>query len=126
MATKWQLRSNRKKSGGMIGRKKKHKKYNRARAPLHITIHENKVISYRTKGGGRKNVLTTAKYANLMIDGKAQKAEIKTVSGNKADKDFIRRNIITKGAVIQTTMGKAVVTSRPGQDGVVNAKLVKE
>ncbi|MCE4622698.1 MAG: 30S ribosomal protein S8e, partial [Desulfurococcales archaeon] len=34
--------------------------------------------------------------------------------------------IIVKGAIIETTEGKAIVTSRPGQDGVVNAVLIKE
>ena len=35
-------------------------------------------------------------------------------------------NIITKGSVIQTEKGKAQVTSRPGQHGVVSAVLVNE
>jgi small subunit ribosomal protein S8e len=33
---------------------------------------------------------------------------------------------MTKGAIIETEMGKAKVTSRPGQDGVVNAVLLTE
>ncbi|MEA1999387.1 MAG: 30S ribosomal protein S8e, partial [Euryarchaeota archaeon] len=37
---------------------------------------------------------------------------------------FARRNITTKGAVIETELGDAVVTNRPGQDGIVNAKLI--
>ena len=36
------------------------------------------------------------------------------------------RGIITKGALIETELGKAIVTSRPGQDGVVNALLVED
>ena len=38
----------------------------------------------------------------------------------------IKVNIITKGSVIQTEKGKAQVTSRPGQHGVVSAVLVNE
>jgi len=33
---------------------------------------------------------------------------------------------MTKGSVIDTEFGKAVITSRPGQDGVVNAVIVQE
>jgi small subunit ribosomal protein S8e len=48
------------------------------------------------------------------------------VKKNAANPNYVQRNIINKGAVIQTEMGLAKVTSRPGQDGIVNAVLVKE
>jgi len=44
---------------------------------------------------------------------------------NPADRNLARRGIVTKGAIIQTSLGKAVVTSRPGQDGVLNAVLIE-
>ena len=47
------------------------------------------------------------------------------VIDNPASKDFIRRKIITKGAIIKTEIGDAKVTSRPGQDGVINAVLIE-
>ena len=53
----------------------------------------------------------------------AKKAKIISVAENKASRHFLRRNIITKGAVIETELGKAKVTSRPGQHGVINAVL---
>jgi small subunit ribosomal protein S8e len=34
--------------------------------------------------------------------------------------------VITKGAILQTPLGQARVTSRPGQHGVVNAVLVQK
>ncbi|MEK6949175.1 MAG: 30S ribosomal protein S8e, partial [Nanoarchaeota archaeon] len=49
---------------------------------------------------------------------------IKTISGNPANRHFVRRNIMTKGAIIETEKGKARITSRPGQDGAVNAVLI--
>ena len=36
------------------------------------------------------------------------------------------RNIITRGATILTEIGLARVTSKPGQDGVVNAVLIEQ
>ena len=45
---------------------------------------------------------------------------------NPANVNYVRRNIVTKGAVIETSAGRARVTSRPGQDGQINAVLVDE
>ena len=66
----------------------------------------------------------------MVLDGKPVKCEVTCLEENAANKDYTRRNIITKGAVLsaKTPDGKDVkvkVTSRPGQDGVLNAKLLK-
>jgi len=64
--------------------------------------------------------------ANL-FDPKTKKYEqikIKEVVENPANRHFVRRNIMTKGTVIETEKGKAKITSRPGQDGNVNAVLI--
>ena len=57
---------------------------------------------------------------------KSETVEIITVLENSADPNYVRRNIITKGAIVETSAGKAKVTSRPGQDGVLNGVLVTE
>ncbi|MBP2146305.1 ribosomal protein S8E [Methanofollis sp. W23] len=44
---------------------------------------------------------------------------------NPADINYVRRNLLTKGAIIKTEIGRARVRSRPGQDGVVNAVLIE-
>ncbi|HDN05822.1 MAG TPA: 30S ribosomal protein S8e, partial [Candidatus Bathyarchaeota archaeon] len=45
---------------------------------------------------------------------------------NPANVDYDRRGVITKGAIIETSLGLARVTSRPGQNGVINAVLISE
>jgi small subunit ribosomal protein S8e len=50
---------------------------------------------------------------------------IKTVTENPANRHYVRRNIITKGSVIETSKGKARVTNRPGQEGMITAVLIK-
>jgi len=82
----------------------------------------------RVKGGGTKIRLYYAKYANV-FDPETQsfkKVRILSVVENRANREFKRRQIITRGAVILTELGEATVTSRPGQDGVVNAILLKK
>jgi len=71
-------------------------------------------------------VLLSADVANVFDGKKYHKSKIKEVVKNKANRHFVRRNILTKGAVIETELGKAKITSRPGQEGMVNAVLVKK
>ena len=80
----------------------------------------------RARGGSLKRRLVTVKHANVLVDGKNVKCEVTWVAENPASRDLTRRNIITKGAVldVKTPEGvalKARVTSRPGQDGVLDA-----
>ncbi len=79
----------------------------------------------RTRGGSELTQLITVSTANLLIDGKFKKSKIKFVRENPANRHFVRMNVITKGAVIETEDGLAKVTSRPSRDGLVNAILVK-
>jgi len=57
--------------------------------------------------------------------GKAQKVKIETVEENGANPNYVRRNLLTKGAIIRTEIGRARIVSRPGQDGVINAVLIE-
>jgi len=45
---------------------------------------------------------------------------------NPNDKNLDREKIITKNAILNTEIGKVLVTSRPGQDGIINGILIKE
>jgi len=82
----------------------------------------------RVRGGNYKIRLVKALYANVTIpsQGVTKRVKILRVIENPASQDYSRRGIITKGAIIQTELGRARVTSRPGQDGVVNAVLLEE
>ncbi|MEM7819743.1 MAG: 30S ribosomal protein S8e [Candidatus Aenigmatarchaeota archaeon] len=124
--TKWHLKSRRKITGGLLKRHSKKKKYQMGRDYIPTILDEPKKRKIRKRGGKYKFSLLSTNVANVFIDGKVKKAKILTVLENKADPQFIRRNIITKGAIIDTEVGKAKVTSRPTQDGVVNAVLLKE
>lgn len=57
---------------------------------------------------------------------KTEKTEIVRVIKNPANIDYDRRGVITKGAIIETPLGSARVTSRPGQHGTINAVLISE
>ncbi|MHC1566473.1 MAG: 30S ribosomal protein S8e [Candidatus Syntropharchaeia archaeon] len=122
---KWQGRSKRKYTGGRYKPHRKKRKYEFGRdAPEpYIGEAERKII--RVRGGGRKIRLLRCDVANVVDPrtGEAKKAKILTVKVNTANPHYVRRNILTKGAIIETEIGEAKITSRPGQDGVVNAVL---
>ncbi|MBN2487852.1 MAG: 30S ribosomal protein S8e [Methanosarcinaceae archaeon] len=124
---KWQGRSKRKFTGGKLKsiRGKRNFELGRENADTHI--HEVKRKNIATMGGNRKVRLLQCNIANVTnkADGKTVTSPIETVVENVANAHHVRRNIITKGSVIKTGLGNAKVTSRPGQDGVVNAVLIE-
>jgi small subunit ribosomal protein S8e len=68
-----------------------------------------------------------ADFANVSSgSGKVTKSKIIRVKSSPANRDYQRRGVITKGAVLETEAGEAVVTSRPTADGVVNAVLTSK
>jgi len=124
----WQGSSRRSKTGRRIRYSRGKRKFEIGRETLLTTIGDTRLKKIRTQGDNRK---TRAKTLNLayIIDqknNKTSKSEIKSVIGNPANVNYIRRNIINKGAIIETNLGKARVTSRPGQTGMINAVLISE
>ena len=87
---------------------------------------ENKVKVARVTGGHDKYSLLAANQVNVCDKkGKASKVEILNVVGNPANPHLVRRNIITKGAIVETKLGKVRITSRPGQEAALNGVLVQ-
>ncbi|MAG45222.1 MAG: 30S ribosomal protein S8e [Nanoarchaeota archaeon] len=122
---KSQFRSKRKASGGRYKATRKKKLREVAREPLYTRIGEKKVNKYRVQGGNIKKSLLRSNEANVLIDGKYKKVKVEEVVENQANRHFVRRNILTKGAIIKTEAGNAKVVNRPGQEGFINAILVK-
>lgn len=122
----WDLHK-RKKTGGRRRIWRKKRKYERGGVPTETILGEPRIKVERVKGGNIKIRLLRADYANLYIpnENKVVKTKILRVVSNPSNRDYSRRGVITKGAIIETEYGEAIVTSRPGQDGVINARLIK-
>jgi len=122
---KWQGRSRRKYTGAKIKAYRAKRKFELGREPADTHLEDVKVKMVPTRGGNNKIRLLQCNVANVTdTNGKTQKTSIETVVGNEANEHYVRRNILTKGSVIRTPIGNARITSRPGQDGVVNAVLL--
>ncbi|MCL5100373.1 MAG: 30S ribosomal protein S8e [Candidatus Marsarchaeota archaeon] len=79
--------------------------------------------SVRTRGAGRVNKLKYAAFANVLTKQGYKKAKIKSILESKDNRNFARLKIMTKGSLIDTELGKAIITNRPGREGCVNAVL---
>jgi small subunit ribosomal protein S8e len=123
----WQGKSLRRPSGARATQNKNKRNAEFGRDPAETKIGDRKVKKIRTKGGNEKIRLTNAEKINVVDPktNKVQVTDILNVIENTANTHFVRRNIITKGAVVETSLGKVKVTSRPGQDGVVNGVMVE-
>jgi small subunit ribosomal protein S8e len=121
-----QTRSTRKPSGGRYKPNKGKKLSELGRDPTFTYIGERRLTKVRGKAASFKNRLLRTNQANV-LDQKTKKfqvVEIEDVLENTANRNYVRRDIITKGTIIKTKLGNAKVTSRPAQDGTVNAVIV--
>ncbi|RJS77006.1 30S ribosomal protein S8e [Candidatus Bathyarchaeota archaeon] len=118
----------RKPSGGRKRAYRRKRKFERGSFPAETILGETKRKTVRTRGGNLKIKVLSDKYACITNpkNGKTEKVEILRVVKNPANVDYDRRGVITKGAVIETPLGLARVTSRPGQNGIINAVILKE
>ncbi len=124
----WQGKSKRSITGRRI-RYSRGKRQTEIGSEAHLTtIGENKKKHYRTRGNNKKvRALTTnTAYVVDPKTGKTQKTEILSVAENKANIHYVRRNIMNKGAIVDTKLGKAKITTRPGQTGTINAILLEK
>lgn len=102
------------------------RKYETDRYPNEALTGAQVTITRRTRGSNSKTALKTIDFVNLVTEGnKVRKTKILKVLENPTNNDYKRRGVITKGAILETEDGRCRIVSRPGQDGVVNAVLVK-
>ena len=116
----------RKLTGGKKRAYRSKKKYEQGGYPAETILGEPRRKFSRGLGGIIKVKVLSDKYASVTDpkSGKTQKTEITRVVRNGANVDYNRRGVITKGAEIETSLGLAKVTSRPGNDGIINAVLM--
>jgi small subunit ribosomal protein S8e len=119
-------RSLRKRTGGRRRPKRDRRKHELGSEPTETQVGDRKLKTVDTRGGNTKVRAIRTDAAAVATDDGSVAADILDVVENPADPNYARRNIITRGAVIETSEGRARVTSRPGQDGQVNAVLIGE
>ena len=103
------------------------RKYETDRYPNEPINGAQVTITRQVRGKNSKTALKTIDFVNLATgDAKVKKSKILKVLDNATNNDYKRRGIITKGAILEIQEGKCRVVSKPGQNGIVNAILLKE
>ncbi|MFC7216347.1 30S ribosomal protein S8e [Saliphagus sp. GCM10025334] len=120
-----QGRSTRKRTGGRLKSFNNRRKHQLGRHPTETQVGEPRFRTIDARGNGEKTRALATNVVSVSTGEETVTAEITDVVENDANPNYVRRNIITKGAVIDTSEGQARVTSRPGQVGQVNAVLLE-
>ena len=114
-------------TGGKYRKRRKKKSYELKTKPRLVVLGKEKKKKIKIRGGKLKVVLLCTDKVNV-IDKESKKAkvvEIKNVVEVPSNKFLARRNVLVKGAIIETEAGKARITNRPGQEGCVQAVFLK-
>ncbi len=119
-------RSVRKRTGGRLRPHRDTRKAEEGRQAAETQIGEPRFKIIDAQGRNRKVRALATNEVLLADDGETYASEITSVIENPANPNYVRRNIVTKGALIETPDGVARVTSRPGQTGQVCAVLVDD
>jgi len=115
----------RKITGKKYLKQRKKKKYEIAGQKRNVKLGEEKKKTQQTKGGNVKTVLLKCKWINIDSKGKKSKVEIKNVIETPSNRFLARQNILTKGTIVETDLGKAKITNRPSQEGIINGMLIE-
>ena len=103
------------------------RKYETDRYPNEAINGAQVTVTRRVRGSNNKVALKSIDFVNLATgNAKVVKSKIIKVLDNSTNNDYKRRGIISKGAILETQEGKCKVVSKPGQNGIVNAVLLKE
>jgi len=120
------MKAGRKISGGRYKRPKKKKLAGRQNQARIAKIGERKTKLLQGRGNTSKLVSFFNNIANVIVNKKSKKSEIKSVLETPSNTFLARQNILVKGAIIETELGKAKITNRPSQEGNVQAKLLSQ
>ncbi len=121
------MKLGRKISGGRYIKRRKKKKYNLPGQKRIVKLsEEEKRRKKRIRGGGKKTFLLRGKFINVTNKNKkVKKVEIKDVLETPSNRFLARQNILTKGTIVETELGKVKVTNRPTQEGMINGVLIE-
>ena len=121
-----QGRSTKKRTGGRRRRARGKRLHELGRESIETQVGERRFKTVDARGNTRKMRAITTDTVSVATDGEVVAAGIENVAENPSNPNYARRNIITRGAILETSEGRVRVTSRPGQDGQVNGVLVED
>lgn len=120
------MKAGRKLTGGRYKKVKKKKKTDMPGQNRVVKIGERKVKFLRGRGGNKKTISFKGNAANVNINGKSKNVKILKVIETPSNIFLARQNVLVKGAIIDTEIGKAKITNRPSKEGQIQAILIEK
>ena len=118
----------RKHTGGLIKHTRSRHSDEKDTFSVDTLLGDHSVRIKSSRGGNIKVSLVSDNSVNV-IDKSTniiKKTSINRVLKNPSNRDYERRGVITRGAILDTELGKVRVLSRPGQTGIIDGILINE
>ena len=117
----------RKISGGKLRKTRKKKLHEFKGHQISVKLGKEKKKRIRVRAGRIKTILLATDKANVTNSKtkECRAVKIKNVVETPSNKFLAGQNILTKGAIIETELGKARITNKPSQESCVNAVLTE-
>lgn len=122
----YQGRQGRTETGKKYKLHSKKKKARIGRPPIFTRIESKLLKKQPVRGANLKIKIKSVDEVNVLLGNKTyKKAKITAFVDNKANPTLLKNKIITKGAIVKTDLGDVKITSRPGQQSVLNGVLLE-
>ena len=118
----------RKRTGGLIKHTRSRRSDEKDTFSVDTLLGDHSVRIKSSRGGNIKVSLVSDNSVNVIdkSTNTIKKTSINRVLKNPSNRDYERRGVITRGAILDTELGKVRVLSRPGQTGIINGILINE
>ena len=87
-------------TGGKYHARRKRRLHERQGQDRQVVLGETKRKQIKVRGGNMKVILLKSNTANVLVEGKVKRAEIKNVEETPQNKFFARQNKLVKSALI--------------------------
>ena len=118
----------RKHTGGLIKHTRSRRSDEKDSFSVDTLLGDHSIRVKNSRGGNIKVSLVSDNSVNVIdkSNNSIKKVAITRVLKNPSNRDYERRGVITRGAILDTELGKVRVLSRPGQSGIINGILINE
>ena len=118
----------RKHTGGLIKHTRSRRSDEKDSFSVDTLLGDHSIRVKNSRGGNIKVSLVSDNSVNVIdkSNNSIKKVAITRVLKNPSNRDYERRGVITRGAILDTELGKVRVLSRPGQSGIIDGILINE
>jgi len=118
----------RKHTGGLIKHTRSRRSDEKDSFSVDTLLGDHSIRVKNSRGGNVKISLVSDNSVNVIdkSNNSIKKVAITRVLKNPSNRDYERRGVITRGAILDTELGKVRVLSRPGQSGIIDGILINE